>query len=259
MKKDNISPAFQFYPNDWLSSPKIMTMSPAEEGAYIRLLCICWANDGLPDNDDELAVLSRLGEDWLNGRSTAVRKCFIKHPKKNNFLHNKRLMTEAKKQHSYRQAGRKAGIASGKARRKKNLGLKEKMNEPSTTVAKSLNGLRTKSNSSSSSSSSSSDLKEKNKKSARANIKFIKPAPQEVEEYATQIGASIDGQMFCSYYEANGWRVGRNPMKSWKAAVVTWTKRSEFNKRGDETSEQQAQREMDEYRKKRKRQGVEVP
>ena len=36
------SPAFQFYPNDWLSSPRITMMSPAEEGAYIRLLCYDW-------------------------------------------------------------------------------------------------------------------------------------------------------------------------------------------------------------------------
>ena len=27
------------------------------------------------------------------------------------------------------------------------------------------------------------------------------------------------------YYEANGWKVGRNPMKDWKAAVRTWEKR----------------------------------
>ena len=37
-------PAFQFYPNDWLSSPTILLMTPAQEGAYIRLLCYCWSD-----------------------------------------------------------------------------------------------------------------------------------------------------------------------------------------------------------------------
>jgi hypothetical protein len=34
-------PAFQFYPSDWLASMAIMLMTPAEEGAYVRLLCHC--------------------------------------------------------------------------------------------------------------------------------------------------------------------------------------------------------------------------
>lgn len=34
--------------------------------------------------------------------------------------------------------------------------------------------------------------------------------------------AERESDKFCGYYEANGWRVGRNPMKSWKGAVATW-------------------------------------
>ena len=33
---------------------------------------------------------------------------------------------------------------------------------------------------------------------------------------------------FLNYYESNGWKVGKNPMKDWKAAVRTWEK-SGFN------------------------------
>lgn len=33
-------------------------------------------------------------------------------------------------------------------------------------------------------------------------------------------------QKFHDYYQSNGWRVGRNPMKDWKAALRNWIKRS---------------------------------
>ena len=32
----------------------------------------------------------------------------------------------------------------------------------------------------------------------------------------------VEAQRFWDYYESNGWRVGRNPMKDWKAAVRNW-------------------------------------
>ena len=54
--------------------------------------------------------------------------------------------------------------------------------------------------------------------------KFVKPEPSEVSIYAKSIAFDLDGQHFCDHYESNGWRVGRNPMKDWKAAVRTWKK-----------------------------------
>ena len=63
-KKKAKSPAFQVYPGEWLSSQDIMLMTPSQEGAYIRLLFIAWLSDdcGLPDDDEQLASLSRLGD-----------------------------------------------------------------------------------------------------------------------------------------------------------------------------------------------------
>src|SRR3990167_8907301 len=51
---------------------------------------------------------------------------------------------------------------------------------------------------------------------------FVKPSNVEVTEYATSIDFSLDGSRFCDYYESNGWRIGKNPMKDWRAAVRTW-------------------------------------
>jgi hypothetical protein len=55
-------------------------------------------------------------------------------------------------------------------------------------------------------------------------LKFVKPTAQEVTAYAKSIGFRLDGERFVAHYESNGWKVGRNSMRNWKAAVVTWMK-----------------------------------
>jgi hypothetical protein len=54
---------------------------------------------------------------------------------------------------------------------------------------------------------------------------FRKPSVQDVAEYATGICADVDPQAFCDHYQSNGWMVGKNHMKDWKAAVRNWAKR----------------------------------
>ncbi len=52
--------------------------------------------------------------------------------------------------------------------------------------------------------------------------RFRPPAPEEVEAYCDERGNGIDARHFVDYYSSNGWKVGRNPMKDWKAAVRSW-------------------------------------
>ena len=153
----NRSPAFQFYANEWLGSTKIMLMSPAQEGVYIRLLAVAWnAPDcGLPDDDKQLAVLSRLGEEWFNGGSTALRECFFV---KGGRLFNKRLLAEREKQREWRRKSSIGGKRSAELRRKSRLAKADTLGRGgSRVVAKWLqpNG------NPSSSSSSSPTLKDK--------------------------------------------------------------------------------------------------
>lgn len=56
--------------------------------------------------------------------------------------------------------------------------------------------------------------------------RFVKPSLQELEEYISEKGYVISAEDFYAYYEANGWRVGRNPMKSWTAALAMWNSRA---------------------------------
>ncbi len=59
--------------------------------------------------------------------------------------------------------------------------------------------------------------------------RFVPPSVEEVEVYCRERGNSVDPQRFVDYYSANGWMVGKNKMKDWKAAVRTW-ERGENNR-----------------------------
>ena len=52
--------------------------------------------------------------------------------------------------------------------------------------------------------------------------KFTPPTVDEVKEYCEERGNSVNPQRFVDYYSSNGWMVGKNKMKDWKAAVRTW-------------------------------------
>ncbi|NCB47446.1 helix-turn-helix domain-containing protein [bacterium] len=51
---------------------------------------------------------------------------------------------------------------------------------------------------------------------------FQKPSLDDVKAYCIERKNKVDPAKFMSYYESNGWKVGRNPMKDWRAAVRTW-------------------------------------
>ncbi len=54
--------------------------------------------------------------------------------------------------------------------------------------------------------------------------RFTPPSIDEVKAYCQERGNGVDAERFIDYYNANGWRVGKNAMKDWKAAVRTWEK-----------------------------------
>lgn len=66
----------------------------------------------------------------------------------------------------------------------------------------------------------------KDKKEIYKERRFKKPTLEEVKEYCLERKNNVDVERFIDYYEANGWKVGKNPMKSWKACVRTWEKNS---------------------------------
>jgi len=53
---------------------------------------------------------------------------------------------------------------------------------------------------------------------------FNKPSLLEIKNYCIERKNTVSPEKFFDYYESNGWRVGKNPMKNWQASVRTWEK-----------------------------------
>lgn len=57
----------------------------------------------------------------------------------------------------------------------------------------------------------------------RPRKQFEKPGPEALKLEAAKIGLpESECQKFLAHYESNGWRVGRNPMVSWRHALINW-------------------------------------
>ena len=63
------------------------------------------------------------------------------------------------------------------------------------------------------------------KTTTRARERFVKPTLEEVAAHIREKGYTFDAERFWNYYESNGWKVGRNTMKSWTSACVTWQRK----------------------------------
>ena len=65
---------------------------------------------------------------------------------------------------------------------------------------------------------------------AKTISRFVKPTIEELKEYCLQQGLDkVDCQKFYDYYESNGWKVGKNPMKDWKATLRNWQRTATNN------------------------------
>lgn len=55
--------------------------------------------------------------------------------------------------------------------------------------------------------------------------KFVPPTVNDVRQYCRERKNTVDPETFVDFYASKGWRVGRETMKDWKAAVRTWERR----------------------------------
>ena len=57
--------------------------------------------------------------------------------------------------------------------------------------------------------------------------RFTKPTRDQIIEYGKTLNPIFaNADRFIDYYEANGWKVGKSPMKSWQAAVRNWNSKA---------------------------------
>lgn len=59
--------------------------------------------------------------------------------------------------------------------------------------------------------------------------RFSPPSLSEVSDYIKEENYAVDPQRFIDFYTSIGWKVGKNKMKDWKAAVRNWEGRNKDN------------------------------
>lgn len=72
--------------------------------------------------------------------------------------------------------------------------------------------------------------------------RFVAPTIEEVKEYFLTLSIPNEYENFFDYYTSNGWRVGKNPMKDWRATAKNWCRRQgQFNNAPTTRQQPQAQ------------------
>jgi hypothetical protein len=59
-------------------------------------------------------------------------------------------------------------------------------------------------------------------KQAKIIKRFSKPTIEDVDSYCIERQNKVDSVKFVNFYDSNGWKVGKNPMKDWRACVRSW-------------------------------------
>jgi uncharacterized protein YdaU (DUF1376 family) len=107
------SPAFQFYPKDFLTDSHVVAMTLPERGAYITLLCLCWMDGSVPAELPSLARLCSVSAATFARLWPALEPCF---EATNGRLVQPRIERERRKQLEFRAMKAAAGQKGGKAK-----------------------------------------------------------------------------------------------------------------------------------------------
>lgn len=90
------------------------------------------------------------------------------------------------------------------------------------------------------------NLKEKEKKEKSVVTKrFTPPSLLEVQDYISSKDFKVNALAFIDYYQSNGWKVSRNPMKDWQASVRLWNRRNLDNEKSRQPAPSRAKRVSD--------------
>jgi uncharacterized protein YdaU (DUF1376 family) len=196
MAKD---PAFLFYPGDYVSGTMGMTFE--EKGAYMDLLMLQFNRGHMNTH----MIQHTIGHLWEQ-----VKCKFIQDDE--GLWYNVRLDFEKEK--------RKTFTAS----RRNNMKPKDKPSYESTYETHMQHHM-------------DSHMENENENINKdINTNKSKCNFEEALEYISiRLGieqGKTEAQKFFNYYESNGWKVGKNPMKNWKAAANNWITNSNTYAKG---------------------------
>ena len=196
MAKD---PAFLFYPGDYVSGTMGMTFE--EKGAYMDLLMLQFNRGHMNTH----MIQHTIGHLWEQ-----VKCKFIQDDE--GLWYNVRLDIEKEKRKTFTESRRNNIKPKNKPKEEPsyethmNSHMKPHMENVNENINKDININKSK-------------------------CKF----EEALEYFSIRLGTEqgkTEAQKFFNYYESNGWKVGKNPMKNWKAAANNWITNSNTYAKG---------------------------
>lgn len=184
-------PFFKFNATEWITG-NISYESFELQGAFISVCAEYWnRNNCLTIEEAKLRLRNAEIVEKL------IEKNYLKTKKNNlviSFLDLERKEITAKRLKLI-ESGRKGGLSKAKATLKQGFSIKEI--DKDKEIDKEVKG------------------------------KFKRPSIQEINDYCLEKNLQLDAQSFIDYYDSNGWKVGKNNMKDWKATARRWAKPKE--------------------------------
>jgi len=201
MKEKETKIWIPLYVDKWIFGSTRLELEPDERGVFVDLMALAAKDDGYIRANPNMAYLPQQIAGLLNIPvellERTIEKC-VKYKKmvkqKNGILY---MTNWDKYQFSERHKRR---VMSAET---------DTMSAKADTIEK--NRIEEK------------NIKEENRiEEKRVCVRFQKPTVQEIKAYCRERNNNVDAQRFFDFYEAKGWKIGKSPMKDWKAAVRTW-------------------------------------
>jgi uncharacterized protein YdaU (DUF1376 family) len=192
-----------------------------EVGVYIRLLNYEWVNGSLPNTMAQLARIAQIDPRNMQKMwSAVIAKKFTTDAA--NMYVNKRMEEEREKQLNYRISQQEKGVKRAAKMWEGHIATATKRLQPKDSLSSSIS-------------------------SSINNKRFIKPTLEEIKAYCQLQNYSVNPEKWLNHYESNGWMVGKNKMKDWKASIRTWESNnnngsSSLPKQGLQTEDEQLKR-----------------
>lgn len=210
-------PYMKFFPSDFLVDVQTLTLE--ERGAWITLICHIWlhSSDGTLDlTNNELGTL-------LN-RTPFKASALVERLASQKIFGGIPLRDTGWKIHARRIEKEKGALTKNAERQRRYYDKNANSDANLTPTSRTSNSDVTHKKSEVRSQKKEKQAKER----VPGGTQFHKPTLEEIQAYCTERNNSVDPERWLSHYEANGWKVGRNAMKDWRAAIRTWEK-SEFS------------------------------
>lgn len=190
MAKD---PAVLFYTSDFLTGTALMTNE--QVGKYIKLLCLQHQHGHLSE-EQMIFICGTYDKDIFSKFLKDDNGCYYQERMEKEFLRRKNFCDSRKHNRNAKNKDICKTYDNHMSQHMETENENENINRTETTTATE-------------------------KKSV-----FKKPTKTELIDYINEKQLKVDVDVFIDYYESNGWKVGKVPMKDWKATLRNWDRKT---------------------------------